>query len=50
MQWMRQLGSGHASALKCQEGKDSSFLIQCNSFALWCIVEKNKQILGFEEA
>ena len=26
-----------------------SFLIHCDSFALWCIVGKNKQILGFEE-
>ena len=27
--------------LKCQEGKDFSFLIHCDS-ALWCIVKKKK--------
>ena len=33
-----------------QEGKDFSFVIHCDSFALWCIVDKTKQILRREEA
>ena len=31
-----------ASARTCQEGKDFSFVIHCDSLALWCIVVKNK--------
>ena len=33
---------GSASAWTHQEGKDFSFFIHCDSFALWCIVVKNK--------
>jgi len=30
------------SAQTRQEGKDFSFVIQCDSFALWCIVVKKQ--------
>ena len=41
---LRQLGH-------VREEKDFSFVIHCDSLALWCIVvKKNKTILGFEEA
>ena len=39
---LRQLG-------RVWEEKDFSFVIHCDSFALWRIVVKNKTILGFEE-
>ena len=44
---MHQLGWGHASVLKCQEGKDFSFLIHCDS-ALWCIVKKKSDKIGMK--
>ena len=37
-----------ASAWTHQEGKDFSFIIYLNSFALWCIVEKKKKFSGLK--